>query len=50
MEIILGMEFFQDTEIILDMEAKHLTLHRATIGRRKKIYRQVYNLYSYAIH
>ena len=56
MQNFQDMENFQDIkiilvmEIILDMEAKHNTLYSTTIGRRKQIYRQVYNLYTYALH
>ena len=33
---IQDMVIFQDMVTILDMEAKHDTLHQTTIGRRKK--------------
>ena len=51
MEIIHDVEIILDMEIILDIEDKHPTLiHRTTIGKRKQIYCQAYNLYAYALH
>ena len=56
MEIFLDMDIFQDMQIILDMEiildieVKHPALYRTTIGRRKQICRQMYNIYAYAHH
>ena len=47
---IQDIEIIQDMEIILDMEVKCHTLYRTTIGRRKQIYRQVYNIYAYILH
>ena len=45
------MEIIQDMETNLDMEAKHHTLlHCTAIGKRRKIYGQVYNLYTYTLH
>ena len=49
MEIMLDMEIIPDTEFILDMEAKHHTLQNTKIGRRKQIYCQVYNIYTYVL-
>ena len=37
-------------EILLDMEANHHTLHCTTIGIRKQIYFQEYNLYANEIY
>ena len=46
-----GYENFLDMEIILNMEDKHHTLiHRLAIGRKYKIYCQVYNLYANTLH
>ena len=48
MENFQDMEIFQVMEIILDMEARHhKLLHRTTVGKRKQIYREAYNLYAY---
>ena len=44
MEIFHYMEIFLYVKIIQDMEVKHHALYRTTIGRRKKIYCQVYIL------
>ena len=48
MENIHDMETVLDLEIILDKEVIFHTLYCQTIGRRKQIYPQVYNIYIYA--
>ena len=51
METFQDMEIIMDMVIILDMETKHHTLiHGSTIGRRKQIYHQVYNLHADVLH
>ena len=51
MENFQGIEIILDVEIVIDMEAKlHKLLHRKTIGRRKQLYCQAYNIYVYALN
>ena len=49
-EILHDMEILLDSEIIQHMEAEHHKIYVTTISRRKNIFCQVYNLYTYALH
>ena len=49
MDVYQNMKKILDKEIILDMGVQHHTLYCTIIARRKQIFRQVYNIYTYAL-